>query len=537
MKHKIAKTPIFIFAAALLALVFVIVIFPIGVAKAVETLQFEITTDNGVDWSLSLGGEQIKTFAGDFLNPQTQNTASVVFKREIDARLEQSGANQYKLKFKLPSISCETIGNAAFDYTNNSSSGVVFKGIYQSVISTDVREALEYKSADGGTFKNYPLAESLNGGLSFGRGVDVGSYTVRFVVYEIFTFDGKQYEAARYGSDSLCTINKAKPQAPVIETVSVEYGTKAVDIASVLPSDGCRWALSENQSSDKIYPDARLHVREEAYDINFDYIPNDKNYETLKNVSVKVKIAPKTLRITIGDAYSLVGEPQAEFSRYEINTPLLDGDRLEDLGVTLVCEGFDANTAGTYLITARFANADYTPYCLNYTNALLNGGRYMVYAVRKTVLASDGTRFTVSLGEGFRNAYLEITAIDDNRLESGYNLLATYEFIFTDAAGNRIYPDEGFNVTFEGGGTEGASHAATTLNSGAKNGLIKIENGEIFAPRNTVVISFFAKVEEVGHSDAKLIVACKALGGVCCALLAALTITVAVYISRRRYFK
>ncbi len=502
-----------------------------GVCAAQQKPSFTIATEDGSIWRLLKDSEEISRFEGVFFDPTSEDAASVVFKRAIDSVMSEADTDGYNLQFDLPAIGYSQQGSTAFSYSDSNSS-FVLKGVYTPVISTSVHEALQYKK-DGGDFVNYNLAEQRDGGLAFGQLVDVGEYQVRFVVYEIFTFDRVNYSVPRYSFSTACQITQATPQAPDIEEIEVEYGTKAGDMALALPSDGCRWSLSDGQTDDAITgADVRPHVKERAYTVLFDYTPTNPNYRTLKGVAVDVKVCPKTIRVKIADAYSLVGEDMVDIAHYEIATPLVQGDSEDGLGISIVCNGFDKLTAGSYIITASFTNNDYVPQSVNYSNPFLNGGRYAVYATRNQVTAPDGTVFYVLLADGFRDVTVSVNMYAEQSADN-LQFVAAYEFVF-ERFSQRVYPEDGFAVEWDDDMIV-ASHVAFVHKDGSVSALSVLRDVGVGVDKDVIALAFFSDVTSPSGDSAKE-TACIVLASLCGVLGAALVVLATVYIKRRRYF-
>lgn len=502
-----------------------------GVCAAQQKPSFTIATEDGSIWRLLKDSEEISRFEGVFFDPTSEDAASVVFKRAIDSVMSEADTDGYNLKFDLPAIGYSQQGSTVFSYSDSKSS-FVLKGVYTPVISTSVHEALQYKK-DGGDFVTYTLAEQLDGGLAFGQLVDVGEYQVRFVVYEIFTFDRVNYSVPRYSFSTACHITQATPQAPDIEEIEVEYGTTAGDMALALPSDGCIWSLSDGQTEDVITgADVRPHVRERAYTVLFDYTPTNPNYKTLKGVEVDVKVCPKTIRVKIADAYSLVGEDMVDIAHYEIATPLVQGDSEDGLGISLACNGFDKLTAGSYIITASFTNNDYVPQSVNYSNPFLNGGRYAVYATRNQVTAPDGTVFYVLLADGFRDVTVSVNMYAEQSADN-LQFVAAYEFVF-ERFSQRVYPEEGFAVEWDDDMIV-ASHFAFVHKDGSVSAPSVLRDAGVGVDKDVIALAFFSDVTPSSGDSAKE-TACIVLASLCGVFGAALVVLATVYIKRRRYF-
>lgn len=501
------------------------------VAEAESPLHFEITC-NSDGWILSADGVELKRTEGDFFNPSdNENAVSVIFKREMDKKLAEVGLSDYSLSFALPHITSSTSGNATFDYTERIGSFII-KADYAPAISQDIVEALQYRAEDG-EFVNYSFAQPSSGGLAFGQNVDVGRYYVRFAVRERFTFDGRVYNVARYGSENFCAVRKATPVAPVIDTVAIEYGTPIEDMERYIPSAEGSWRLADGQMDEW---DGALHVRAEDYVIRFNYTPNNKNYETLKDVDVAVRIEPRLLRISVEDMFSLVGEPIKTDVSYTVLTPLAEGDRAEDLGIEFVFDGIDVNTAGEYDLAIKLKNPDYKARSISSGN-VFSSGRYIVYATSQKVTAPDGATFEVLSEEGFKDMTLRIGLCENEWWKSlslsGNN---AYRFIFENSAGERVYPKGSFTVTWQEGEFKDATHIGVVLKDGEALAPVTIEKNHITVLGNTDVIAFLIaptpECRAFGPAMASVIMI-----ALCCALAITLAVLAVVYFKGRRYFK
>lgn len=497
-----------------------------GIAFADDTLSFEISTDDGNLWILSCDGGEISRFQGEFFDVHSSDAASVVFKRAMDETLHTSGKSDYTLNFVLPDIGYTVTGNSTFDYTQNTFTGFVVKSVFTPVISSDVQKALEYRSDDG-KFERYAFSSEYDGGLSFGQNVNAGNYYVRMIVYEIFTFNDVKYNVPRYSPATFCKINKATSVAPEVAPISVEYGTAVKDIAGSVPSAEGTWSLSAEQSeTDIINADTRLHVRDGGYKIKFDYTSRNNNYETLVGVELQVNVTPRVLRVYIGDVLRIAGDAPVEDFRYEITTPLVEGDTQNDLGITVGCDGLDANKAGTYVITASFENCDYVAVSVNYTNAFISGGKYAVYAARKTATAPDRVSVEVMLTEGFRDVELRIE-LYENEADG----VRGYRIVFENSRGERVYPQSDFTLSWQDCVKQ---CAGTILSDGTEKPVVQTGDNYIIVDKDTDIVLLKASAP-LAETMSAAEIASIVLAVLCGIAGAVLIVLIAVYFAKRRY--
>ena len=508
-----------------------------GVACAVNAdsaVQFEILF-SADKWTLSADGVEIESAVGSFFDPlDNEKAVSVIFKRAMDNQLAETDSTDYTLNFKLPSIGCSTVGASVFDYSERVGS-FVLKADYLPAVSEDVIQSLEYRTEDGG-FRNYSFAQPMSGGLAFGQNVDAGRYYVRFVVSEQFTFDGRPYSVTRYGEEAFCTVRKATPDAPSLDVVEAEYGIALRNIANYIPSSAGSWRLSATQSNGAFNADTLLHVSGDLYNVKFDYTPNNPNYNTLEGVEVSVRITPRTLRVSVDDAFSLVGEPLKTDLKYEILTPLVGGDREEDLDISFDFSGVDSSVAGEYDIGVKFGNADYKAISISSSN-VFSSGRYIVYATSQKVTAPDGAVFEVLLGNGFKDMTLRIELCKNEWWKSlGVSGGNVYRFIFENSLGERVYPQGSFTVRWEDGAFGDATHIGVALNDGEALDPVTLTQNHITVDGNTDVIAFLI-APVPGCNAFGMAIASAVLIAVCCALGVVLIVLTTVYFAGRRYFK
>ena len=436
-----------------IALIFAYAVFACsGFAVAQDEKAFVISTADGDDWTLSAGGDAIETARGPFFDPMDKNAVSAKFLEEIKSRAGQD----YTLRFELPPIGIRAVGDTVFKYTQSPDRGVLFESVFDAVISTDIIDVLQYRQ-DGGEFEVYPDASSHGDGLVFGQNVSVGDYDVRYVVYENFDLDGRAYSVPRYSSDITCTVKRAEPEVPQLPAVEVEYGATAAEIAWRIPDVEGSWTLSQNQLLQSVAKDTLLDASDDVYVLKFDYTPFNENYAPVIGVEVDVRIRPKILRVYIYDAFALAGVP-FEKPQFEIYEQLAGEDKTEDLGVELFVDDCDFETPGEYVVSARFANGNYSAYPLNKNgNMFIEGGKLTLFATKFAVAASDGARFEIFVTAGYKNISARIELLKDNnelfsfvdfiKGSDTYTLLSAYRFIFEDEQGERVYPDGDYVIT------------------------------------------------------------------------------------------
>lgn len=385
-KRFFAMNMIFAAAAAFtLAVLFCCIACDTAFA-AQDPVSFTISTQDGGSWTLSQDGDIIAAYNGTFFNFGSTDAASAKFETVIKNKIASLGAAEYVINFDLPQIGVETEGETELAY-NERQGDLLLRGAVEYMIvaggTAENSTALQYRKKSEGEYKTFAFAEARGGGLTFGKRVDVGEYLVRFVAYEEFDYgigEGNtvRYRVPRYSREIECRITNAIPDVPDVGEVSVEYGTLNEKLGDEIYDPSGSWTLSEEQDIIGFSENSRLGVKEGGYSVKFDYTPHNKNYVAVKGVEVNVQVTPCGLTVYVGDAQSFVGEPLAEDIRYEISSPLIDGDREEDLGTEICLGEIDVNTVGKYLITVRFANANYTPICRNNNNIFVDGGLYTV---------------------------------------------------------------------------------------------------------------------------------------------------------------
>ncbi len=535
MKTKVFALSILTAAAAILIIAAVFCYIPFKTAYAADGgLRFLISTSDGESWELFLGEESIATASGAFFDYGNSNAVSVKFESAIKRKLEEQGHTDYALSFALPNIFAEAAGDTEADYSETSG-GILIKARYESVISSDIYKTLQYRTE--GEFETYPFSAEQDGGLTFGQAIDAGGYRVRFALYEVFVFDGVRYSVPRYSGEIGCTVLAAEPEIPELGIVKVEYGTAAEDIAQALYDYSGEWTLSAEQNLPELAADrrARLEVKDGGYLLAFDYAPRNKNYKTAYGIIVNVEITPRILRVYISDDFSLVGEPVKTDFKYEISTPLAEGETEESLGIELYVENIDINAPGKYVIKARFENDNYLPQCLNYDNVFLEGGRYTIYATRLSAAAHDGSQFEVYIQSGIRNLTLRIDEYVGGAAIDGYVLVAGYEFIFENEDGERAFPETEYVVIVKRLNVS-ATLCAAIYGEGQIGNLSETVYGAVEVRSDMRALAFFTE-DAASFGKSAYETTAYVLAGLCAALAVSLAALTVAYLKGGRYFK
>lgn len=515
--------------------------YGLSIAYADEPARFEITADGSGSFELfkvdGASKAKIDGRTGSFFNAADNDSAiSVIFFNAIKSEM---GEAPYTVSFQFPDIAT-TVSNASFKYTESSGGALIktdyaLRGEdYNPIISEAISENLQYRKTDAEDYINYANSSESAGGLLFGRLVDVGSYYVRYVIEEIFTFAEVQYRVPRYGAEHLCTVSKADAKVPEQEIVNINYGTTVGQIAGTLSKTEGIWSLSEGEDGEEL-----LHVKDGVYSVSFDFAPHNKNYNDKKGVILKIRVIPQTVRVIISDVFRLAGEDKLTVFDHEVVSVLVGDDTEDDLDLTFITDGVDVDTPGRYVVKAESRNPDYTVYSMNTSNMFIEGGLYVVYARSVDVTAPDGTGFTVLLGSGFKDISLKVelcdylqSAPDELRLIGG----KAYRFIFEDIDGVRVYPDETFTVTWEEGVLDSAISYATVLSDGFKSQIKALVGRYVNVEGCTDTIAFFESYV-APKDESPLLIASAVIGGISCALLLTLAVLLCVYFTRRRYFK
>lgn len=514
-------------------------------AASAQRPRFVIATANGVDWTLSLNGENVDGAECSGRFTDTSNSVAKRMYESIKQSLRNMGldvpaegdfvvAEYCDIAFELPSISSQVDANEAA----YGSDGVFFKQDINDVISTP-RVYFEYRKKGDEQWKE-TQAYVLLGGYRFGRGVDVGEYEVRIVATETFLFeeneDGEQiqYTAKRCGQVVDCRITKADLILSKAAYKEITYGASVADVANSLRlSDFCdmqldgRFVLSDTQTDENLLSatdknSAYLGVKEGGHVVYFDFIPSSENYNILKNAKVQIEVDPRSLYVRIRDAYSLVGE-ELSTPEYQIVSPLVDGDGIESLGVRIENDADKDVARMTYKTLVRFSNPNYVADCHSYESQFANYGRYFVYAKQIEVVADDGQKFYVFYGGGLVDVSIKVVRTE---IENTYDkpLVCAYKFDFIDENGEVATPD-GFTVSWQSvqGGIEYvAVYGGEIANINVKSVTLSKDNN---------VLCFFEGERAVDALNGANV----ALIAVCCVLACVLVALCIAYKKQRRY--
>ncbi len=456
---------IFIFAFLLICLsaVLTCALLPQGVVFAADTkedieIKAEVDGDDVV-WSMSGAGDGLTwDYRGDFVS----DDAITSLKQTLARWLWNSGKigyDKFESFYATGEWNCHDYFDVAFDFPaidnvknrgiteteyTLSQSQIVIGAEFKSIVALSPLVHLEYNKV--GSPERHKTAESTDTNVVFGNGVDVGQYDVTYVVAEAFSFDGKYYKVERRATSPItCTVKKADLQMSAGDVV-IPYGTRASDIgqyifksietSSVADITNGTFELSEEQTDDVFegisdIRDILINVDSATHRLKFDYTHASGNFNTLKNISVNVKVQPKELVVKISDIYSLVGDELLSLDGvgYYIDGTLIGDDTIDDLGVQLHCSP-DNTKVAWYLITATFTNANYTPVNKSQTSPFIDGGRYMVFAKSITVATEDGEAFAVYFEDGFvsiKNVIISVISayspFDDKEIVRAYKIV------------------------------------------------------------------------------------------------------------------
>lgn len=514
-------------------------------AASAQRPRFVIATAKGVDWTLSLNGENVDGAECSGRFTDTSNSVAKRMYESIKQSLRNMGldvplegdfvvAEYCDIAFELPSISSQVDANEAA----YGSDGVFFKQDINDVISTP-RVYFEYRKKGDEQWKE-TQAYVLLGGYRFGRGVDVGEYEVRIVATETFLFeaneDGEQiqYTAKRCGQVVDCRITKADLILSKAAYKEITYGASVADVANSLRlSDFCdmqldgRFVLSDTQTDENLLSatdknSAYLGVKEGGHVVYFDFIPSSENYNILKNAKVQIEVNPRSLYVRIRDAYSLVGE-ELSIPEYQIVSPLVDGDGSESLGVRIENDADKDVASMTYKTLVRFSNPNYVADCHSYESQFANYGRYFVYAKQIEVVADDGQKFYVFYGGGLVDVSIKVVRTE---IENTYDkpLVCAYKFDFIDENGEVATPD-GFTVSWQSV-QDGIEYVAVY---GGEIANINVKSVTLSKDNN--VLCFFEGERAVDALNGANV----ALIAVCCVLACVLVALCIAYKKQRRY--
>lgn len=432
--------------------------------------KFVIATEDGNNWTLSFNGENLdgKECSGRFGSLDGQSVARKMYEamrdhlRAIGAQVPSTGefavAEYCDIEFSLPQITSSVSDNTAIYGAN----GVFFNASVGDIISTP-NVSFEYR-VSGGEWQE-AKATPTAGGYYFGKGVSVGTYEVRLVSAESFNYESDSqdkpfaYTVKRYGEACECTLDKADITATKSVEKSVIYGQSLADIAKTLKiadfSDidiSGRFVPSESQTDEAISSAADkssiyLGVNEGGHTVFYDFIPDNANYNALKDLPVQVTISPRSLFVRIHDAYSLVGE-ELVFPTCKIYTPLVEGDTVASLGARIEHRADKDVASMSYRTYVVFDNPNYVADCLSFESNFANYGRYFVYAKQIEIVTEDGRIFYVFYGEGLVDVEIRVSKVEVENTY-GKTLAAAYKFEFLDENGNDVTPEDGFSVSWK----------------------------------------------------------------------------------------
>ncbi len=204
-----------------------------------------------------------------------------------------------------------------------------------------------------------------------------------------FSLDREAKTAGRYEISAVCgnpnyavtvingtyTIYKAKIEVPIVEDLIYNGEEQKVRVdESIYTVEGSGKDVGEYE--------AVLRLK------------NSTNYEFTSGeaeVRVQYKILPYAVTVQIDDASSVYGKPIAKLS-YSLSNELFGDD---DLGISLLMDGMNA---GTYAITGKWTNHNYTVTFIN--------GTYTIYKAKVEIpsvedLVYNGTEQFVNVDETF----------------------------------------------------------------------------------------------------------------------------------------
>ncbi len=488
---KFAIYPILL---VLLAFATMAICVSVNVAFAEELpLSFKLSADNDKNWTLYRDDAQIGEYTGEFFVTAGVGVSAPVSDKIKEVLLEEGRQiDDYVLTFEFPEISAFIEGAATMEYSEIRGQ-ILIKANYLPVISqSTMTKRLVYSSL--GDVEIIAESEEASDGLLFGKNTDAGEYDVSFTVTESFSFgvapDGasgnlasegdpaadyrRQYDVVRRSNSVHCTIEKADPIVPTIDTIEAEYGTRVKDIR--VPGsldDSGEWTLLEEQNTDSIFAEVTnpgevfLPVAEREYTLDMLYTPKNTNYKEA-NATVKVRITPKEIIAIIDDASSLCHEPlksgdELTFDKVALENQLVANDTFDMLHLSLYVENGDPDTPGYYTIKAKIENENYVVTSRNRSNYFVEGGRYIVFATSFIVVADDGMEFEVFIvsdkltievkSAKFREKRPSAKIIDGTAVP-----ISAYKFVFYEN-GRETHPTE-FGVSWKHApkGTKAVAH-------------------------------------------------------------------------------
>lgn len=434
-----------------------------GVAYGEETLSFTAYAADATHWSLYLGEQEVASYEGRFFDYTSHDAASVVFYDEIKRQLASIDADPmaYSLQFKFDEFVAVKSGGDSIDYNEIRSSDLSLSAtvelFFSQADSASSQCYLQYRPVDGEDYLRQGGASRTGGAIYFGEAVAAGNYMVRYAVAEKFEFDGRQYEAERHSNEYEIEVKKVLAPKPDVQFIEFPYGTATRDIGNFALVHGGRFALSAEQNAG-FDDSALISVEDGDKTLNFDYYPTNQNYLPLtggNKIALTVRATPRDIIVRIGDAFSRMGEPQADLGDVPVTADGLVGDdTIDDLSLRLYVDDFDQNAAGQYLILAEITNPNYSAICASYEGWPIQGGRYMLYLYRFDVAAYDGREFTVYCDE-FSDVVVKIVEWDMQGAQialdgvKSFEKVAAYQIIFEDGAGFRRYPSREFSIEWK----------------------------------------------------------------------------------------
>lgn len=548
MAKKMRTLPILVLCA--LVALFVASVLPTSVANAQEKPQFFAKTDDGVNWELYLDGEKLDyaSASGKFVDYNNPSAVSAVFFKAIEKELVARGIidaahgnlnEYYDIEFGFPSLPAPTTDVASAPYSE--SREITFFADCEAVVG-GASEWLQYRS-DGGEYQDANSAVYA-GGLAL-CAVPVGTYEVRYVMSETFSFDGATRTAVRYSVPVTCTIEKATLQKPVFDVVETTYGTSLSSVCALLKEkitdenmlrDGGRFVVGSNQTDATLsgVDENSVLSAKDGYTVLFDFISQSGNYADVKDIEVEISVSPRPLYVYISDVFSLVGEPLVPLSEiaYDVDASgLVNGDDVESAGVYLYYSDDIDNSvsSNTYRVYAGCENKNYYAVSRNKISSFVDGGRYVVYPKEVQAVAPDGRVFVVFADEGFSTfktaMVYAVDVIDVTAYESA-RALSAYRVVLTDNSGNPVEPSAPYYVAW------------TSVPDGAKWVAVQGENAllpldalssrlEFDTVENVVVFYCEVKQEVSVWTPANV-----ALVSACCVLALVTAVLVSVFLAR-----
>lgn len=467
---------------------------------------------------LSSAGEQelVAQEDGVFFDASAQGVVADLFMYAIHDWLDENGFSRgdYHLSFELPGFEAQAHGDGTVQYDAQFDGDFSLSATVTSIMNpangtSAMRGALQYRTADSQGYDErdtHGRADNVGAPVFFGR-VAAGDYLVRYVAYEDFTFDGVSYLVPRYSNNEFaCKVVKAVVPLPSITSTSIVYGTAAGDI-SIADSTG-RWTFDDAQEGcDRAQ---YLEVSDSPHTVYFNYVSNDQNYLPREHIPIAVTVTPRVLRVYVGDAYSMKGEPQADLTKIDyIVGPLVGDDTEEELGLEFyLTTTFVPDRAGYYTILARISDKNYSCLTVSLYHSSVPGGTYTVYENKFEATATDGRKFTVFCDSLPAGVTLAVETGESIRVQGDihegakdfyYQSIASYRICFYDSLHNRVLPTGACSIEWEGV-VEGATYIAIFGEAGVadSDGLIPYDGDvrSVTLDRGTDSVAFFKAVTE-----------------------------------------